>query len=61
MDVKLDQYDVLEAVSKVDASETLLEAMASIAHERAENMRLKREGEWLQQRIAEENARLAHA
>lgn len=60
MDVKLDAYDVLEAVSKVDASETLLEAMAAIAHERAENLRLKREGEWLQRRISEEDARLTH-
>lgn len=60
MDVNLDACDVLDAVSKVDADETMLEAIAALAHERAENLRLKREEDWLRHRIAEEDARLAH-
>lgn len=46
---------------KVDANETMLDAIAAIAHERAENMRLKREGEWLKGRIEQEEKRISNA
>ncbi len=61
MQITQDAYDVLDAVMKIDASETMLDAIAAIAHERAENMRLKREGEWLKGRINQEEKRISNA
>ena len=61
MQITQDAYDVLDAVMKIDASETMLNAIAAIAHERAENMRLKREGEWLKGRINQEEKRISNA
>ena len=61
MDTTLNAYDVLDAVTSMEASEGIFEVIATIAHERAENMRLKREGEWLRARIAQEDERLSHA
>ena len=61
MQITQDAYDVLDAVMKIDASETMLDAIAAIAHERAENMRLKREGEWLKGRINQEEKRIPNA
>lgn len=61
MQITQDAYDVLDAVMKVDANETMLDAIAAIAHERAENMRLKREGEWLKGRIEQEEKRISNA
>lgn len=60
MEVTRDACDVLEAIVAVDADETLLDAIAAIAHERAENIRLRREGEWLKGRIEQEERRLAN-
>ena len=61
MQITQDAYDVLDAVMKIDASETMLDAIAAIAQERAENMRLKREGEWLKGRINQEEKRISNA
>ena len=52
--------DVFEAIARI-ADETVLEAIAAYAHAQAENLRLKEERDWLKSRIADEDARLAHA
>lgn len=50
----------LEVVQRMESAE-LLRAVAAIAEQRALNIELRRENARLKNRIAEEDARLAHA
>ena len=50
----------LESVQRMESTE-LLRAVAAIAEQKALNIELRRENERLKERIAEEDARLAHA
>jgi hypothetical protein len=53
--------DLIVSLSTLDAEPEVLDALSAAAAQRAENIRLEREREFLRRRIAEEDARLAHA
>lgn len=56
-----DPLELIAAITKADAEPEILDALAAAASERAKTIRLRREQEFLKRRIAEEDARLAHA